>query len=106
MVFHRHKVADLGISLKAYGASVDRQQRIGTVAYESPEVVGGQEYSYATDVWSLGVVAYEMCTLERPFKGETFEEVREQILTAEPAPIPVRQQGEMGTGMPYCGCML
>ncbi len=42
---------------------------VGTPYYISPEIYENREYSYKTDIWSLGVVLYELCTLELPFDG-------------------------------------
>ena len=86
--YGRYKVADLGISFRRGGTSADRNAQVGTPYYESPAAVSGQKYSYETDVWSLGVVAYQMCTLRYPFNGKSWEELKEAILKSEPAGIP------------------
>ena len=96
--YGRYKVADLGISFRGGGTSADGNAQIGTLHYESPEVVSGQEYSFPTDVWSLGVVAYEMCTLRYPFTGKSREELKETILKSEPAPIPSNTSSERNDG--------
>ncbi len=60
---------------------------MGTVSYLSPEQVRRQEVDHRTDIFSLGVMLYEMLAGERPFQGRNAGEVFDRILHSEPKPI-------------------
>src|SRR6184192_2604198 len=60
---------------------------LGTVRYMSPEQAYGAPVDKGTDIWSLGVVLYEMLTGHAPFSGETPGEAMSSILEMEPPPL-------------------
>lgn len=60
---------------------------MGTAAYMSPEQARGQETDARTDIWSFGVVLYEMLAGKPLFKGETASDTIASILTRDPGPV-------------------
>jgi len=82
------KVMDFGLA-KVFGGSLITKEAttMGTVAYMSPEQAQGQSVDHRTDIWSLGVVLYEMITGQLPFKGEFDQSMIHSILNHEPEPV-------------------
>jgi serine/threonine protein kinase len=60
---------------------------VGTIPYMSPEQARGMPIDARTDIWSLGVVIYEMLTGHRPFSGDTPTDVIVSVISSEPSPI-------------------
>ena len=66
---------------------------LGTISYLPPEQITDRSVTAASDLYSLGVVAYELLTLRKPFPGETPADIIKQILDREPAaPISFRPE--------------
>lgn len=80
------KIADFGLAKKSGSISVLTQEGkvIGTPAYMSPEQAVGRNVGHQSDVFSLGVVAYELLCQQKPFEGNSHSEVLEKIKTHEP----------------------
>src|SRR6266545_5000829 len=92
------KVLDFGLAkLTAPGTNEELSTRtrveshvgsvVGTVAYMSPEQARGQHVDGRTDVWSLGVVLYELLAGQLPFAGRSPSDVIAAILEHDPAPL-------------------
>jgi len=79
------KVMDFGLAKLRGGSSLTKSQTtIGTVAYMSPEQARGQDLDPRTDIWSLGVVLYELLAGKLPFRGDNDQTVIHSILHREP----------------------
>jgi eukaryotic-like serine/threonine-protein kinase len=79
----RVKLVDFGVA--RFASQVSGSDRVlGTPAYLSPEQIEGRKQDNRSDLFSLGVVLYEMITGVRPFAGDSLGEVCAQILTANP----------------------
>ncbi len=82
------KIMDFGLAKLAGSKQItEKEVTPGTVAYMSPEQTRGDEVDQRTDIWSLGVVLYEMVTGQRPFKGDYPQAVIYSILNEEPEPV-------------------
>lgn len=82
------KIMDFGIAKSLEGSSKLTQTGIalGTAGYLAPEQIQGADIDPRTDIFSLGVVAYEMVTGRKPFKGSSLSNVLYKILNEEPDP--------------------
>ncbi len=81
------KLLDFGIA-RVTGSDVTKAgATMGTVAYMSPEQTRGHAVDHRTDLWSLGVVLYELLSGVRPFRGGTDQAVVYAVLNEEPVPL-------------------
>lgn len=81
-------LGDFGLSRELASTIDCADSRVGTANYCSPQVVMGEPYTAKTDVWSVGVVLYEMMTFQRPFFSVTNaeEKVFQRIVYDDPIP--------------------
>lgn len=84
------QLGDFGISTVADSQNGSVVSSVGTPNYASPERVRRQAYGASADIWSLGIVIYELCALRRPFEAEDLSSLAERILSGEYAPLDDR----------------
>ncbi|HET9212755.1 MAG TPA: protein kinase [Thermoanaerobaculia bacterium] len=82
------KVLDFGLAKLVGAAAITRTgSSVGTPAYMSPEQARGEDVDHRTDLWSFGIVLYEMVAGRRPFRGEHDQAVLYGILNEAPKPL-------------------
>jgi tetratricopeptide (TPR) repeat protein/TolB-like protein len=91
---HGHvKIVDFGLAKLAGQTRLTRAgTAVGTAGYMSPEQARGDDVDGRTDIWSLGVVIYEMLTGQLPFKGESEQAIIHSILNEPPEPPSTRNK--------------
>ena len=89
------KLGDFGIS-KVLTSTIDKARTmVGTPYYLSPEIVEGKPYNFKSDVWSLGVLLYELCTLKPPFDGSSIRQLGMNIVRGTYPPLPAHFTKEL-----------
>jgi serine/threonine protein kinase len=82
------KVGDLGVSRQVSEDTLMLQTHTGTPLYISPELLENKLYNERTDIWSLGVILYELCALTTPFRGKSILQLAQSIIKGNYDPLP------------------
>ena len=91
------KVMDFGLAKVKGGSKVTQMgSTVGTIDYMSPEQTRGDEVDSRADIWSLGVVIYEMLTGKMPFRGDYNQAIIYSILNEEPLPAERETDERLG----------
>jgi class 3 adenylate cyclase/tetratricopeptide (TPR) repeat protein len=80
------KVMDFGIAKLSASTMTSTGSLMGTASYMSPEQISGQQIDGRTDIFSMGILTYELLTGQRPFQGETIPTLMYEILNHDPTP--------------------
>jgi len=82
------KIMDFGLAKVKEGPLLTKKgTTLGTVAYMSPEQAQGENVDHRSDIWSLGVVMYEMLSGVLPFKGEREASILYSVVHEDPKPL-------------------
>ena len=81
------KLGDFGISRVLENSNAAAMTVVGTPYYMSPESCQSAPYTAKSDVWSLGIILYELCTLKHPFVADNLLGLVFKIVQEKPDPI-------------------
>ena len=84
------KVGDFGVGRQLSENTLMVDTMYGTPLYLSPELCESKPYNEKTDIWSLGVLLYELCCLKTPFSGRNLVELAKNIVGGKYEPLPDR----------------
>ncbi|KAK7156818.1 hypothetical protein R3I94_006763 [Phoxinus phoxinus] len=82
------KVGDFGSACTLNSAKAFAQTYVGTPYYVSPEIWDNKPYNNKSDVWSLGCVLYELCTLQHPFQAHSWKSLILKVCRGTYTPLP------------------
>ena len=82
------KLGDFGISRVLSNTRSKAKTVVGTPYYLSPEIIKSESYSFKSDIWSLGVLLYEMAALTPPFNAGSLHQLAQKIIQGNFAPLP------------------
>lgn len=82
------KLGDFGIARVLSDTRSKAKTVVGTPYYLSPEIIQSKPYSFKSDIWSLGVLLYEMCALHPPFNAQSLHQLARKIIVGKYPDIP------------------
>ena len=89
------KLGDFGIA-KCLNQTIDKAKTyVGTPYYLSPEIINSQPYDFKSDIWSLGVLLYEMCALKMPFDASNLPQLYIKIINCNYQPLSNNYSDEL-----------
>ena len=91
------KLGDFGIARVLSNTRSKAKTVVGTPYYLSPEIIESMPYSFKSDVWSLGVLLYEMCALVPPFRADDMQGLYKKVIKGKFPRRPDHFSQEMAT---------
>lgn len=95
------KLGDFGLS-KIMQSHDFASTYVGTPFYMSPEICAAERYTLKSDVWALGCIIHELCTLEPPFNAQTHLQLVNKIRKGDVAPLPKEYSRELNALVKNC----
>lgn len=91
------KLGDFGVAKVLAGTTAcDQMTCVGSPTYMAPEIVSGEPYGSACDVWSLGVILYELSSFRKPFEGRSLGELVMRISSGKFAAVGTHLEDRPG----------
>lgn len=82
------KLGDFGIARVLSNTKSKAKTVVGTPYYLSPEIIRSESYNFKSDIWSLGVLLYEMAALQPPFNAQSLHQLAQRIIAGKYSPLP------------------
>lgn len=98
------RLGDLGLAKMLDYAGKMSHATVGTPYYLSPEICEDKPYNEKTDIWSLGVILYELCTYKHPFEANSQGILSMKIVKGVYKPIPDTYSKELASIIDDCLC--
>lgn len=89
------KLGDFGIARVLNKTQDKARTVVGTPYYLSPEIIENKPYSFKSDIWSMGVLLYEMCALAPPFNANSLQMLALKIVKGSYSPITANYSKEL-----------
>ncbi|KAM6458843.1 serine/threonine-protein kinase Nek5-like isoform 1-T4 [Liasis olivaceus] len=89
------KLGDFGIARMLSNTMEFASTCVGTPYYLSPEICENKPYNNKTDIWSLGCVLYELCTLKHPFEGNNLPQLIMKICRGHFIPVSTKYSSDL-----------